>query len=405
MSDPSLSSQPVFPAQSIAAQAKQAAQKTALQEEVATIICEDSLNSFIDEGAFSPARFNRNFESLEVKKKRASKEEEAEKTEKKEEHIVAIEKIEGAAEEFHQNNQELDQKALVLLRSRISPKDTREEILEKVRTLYPDPWLADAALDFLAQTTDGDLKEQVLLAKEQHAKDHDKDIRAGNNIKPHAQEFAKQGLSTPPQLRSLYRELTTNPKDANALFNDFSAHFDFEKMSKLIGFLLHSLGSDLKSKGPSIPRGELHILFSEARKLQAILGVFRFFQGRMGLIRNSFDANGIGRVMNFETLAKQFMRLIQEKYPSADRVLSLARELGLSEEVLAQVIVFTQMRDAMRQVAPRLFRSNQHRQDLLNAFLDALEELEEQMQEDEEEEEEEEEQPKTQKKKIQDRFI
>ncbi len=93
-------------------------------------------------------------------------------------------------------------------------------------------------------------------------------------------------------------------------------------------------------------------------------------------------------------LAKHFMKALQERYPSADKILQLAMQLGLSEEILAQIIIFTQMRDGMRQVAPRLFKSDQHRQDLLNAFIDAIEDLDERLEEEEEEEEEKEEEEK-----------
>jgi type III secretion protein W len=112
----------------------------------------------------------------------------------------------------------------------------------------------------------------------------------------------------------------------------------------------------------------------------------------MPLILSEFQRQGLTFTLNFEILAKQLMRLIQEKYPSADRVLTLASQLGISNQLLAQIILFTQMRDAMRHIAPRLFRSNQHRQDLLNAFLDALEELDEQL-EDEKEKEDTDEEP------------
>ncbi len=82
------------------------------------------------------------------------------------------------------------------------------------------------------------------------------------------------------------------------------------------------------------------------------------------------------------------MKAVQERYPSADKILQLAAQLGLSDEVLAQVIIFTQMRDGIRQTAPKLFKSDQHRQDLLNAFIDAIEELDERLEEEAEEEEE-----------------
>ena len=162
-------------------------------------------------------------------------------------------------------------------------------------------------------------------------------------------------------------------------------------MKTLIDFLLHSMGGDLKSKGPSIDRGELHRLFNEARKLQAILGIFCFFRSRMSLITSAFQRQGMELPMRitFELLAKLFMKAIQERYPSGDKILQLGSQLGLSDEFLAQIILFTQMRDGMRQVAPKLFKNDQHRQDLLNAYIDAIEELDEQLEEEEDDEEKE----------------
>jgi type III secretion protein W len=98
--------------------------------------------------------------------------------------------------------------------------------------------------------------------------------------------------------------------------------------------------------------------------------------------------------LTFETLAKQFMKALQERYPSADKIIQLGIQLGLSEELLAQVIIYTQMRDATRQIAPKLYKADQHRQDLLNAFIDAIEDLDEQLEEEDEKDEEEEEKEK-----------
>lgn len=64
--------------------------------------------------------------------------------------------------------------------------------------------------------------------------------------------------------------------------------------------------------------------------------------------------------------------------------------------VLAQIYVLTQMRDNIRQVSlAKIFRSLQHRDELYNAVIEALEELEDElddikMQEEEAELEEEE---------------
>ena len=113
----------------------------------------------------------------------------------------------------------------------------------------------------------------------------------------------------------------------------------------------------------------------------------------MNLIVSAFGRQGISMpaVISFEALSKLFMKLLQDRFPSSDKVLQLASQLGILEELLAQIIIFSQMRDAMRQVAPKLFKSDQHRLDLLRAFIDALEDLEERSEEEDEEEEEEEE--------------
>ena len=160
-------------------------------------------------------------------------------------------------------------------------------------------------------------------------------------------------------------------------------------MKTVIAFILHALGSDLKAKGPSIARGELHRLMTEARSMQAILGVYRFFRSRMQLVQSAFEREGLtlpGRI-TFEMLAKIFVKLIMERYPSSEKVLQAGIQLGLSEEIIAEMIIFTQMRDGVRYVAPRLFRSEQHRQDVLTVFIDTLEDLEDKLEEEEEEEE------------------
>src|SRR5690606_21142491 len=145
------------------------------------------------------------------------KDEEAEQAAKKDALIKAVTNNEQIAQEFHENNDELDPRSLMLLRSRIGAGDNQEQILQKVLELYPDPFLADEALDYLSQTTDGELKEQVLLAKQSLNSQQGKDVRAGRNIQSQTQEFSKQGVGSPGQLRGIYKEITGNPKDANTL--------------------------------------------------------------------------------------------------------------------------------------------------------------------------------------------
>jgi type III secretion protein W len=392
MSNDDLSSSRIQPTQLDAQRAQQiAAQKAAQGMMIAQEESEEGFASWIDEGAFNPLIMARRFETLEAKRKRTEKEEDAEKLEQKEEVIVEVQKIEEFGDQYNKKNPELQARSLLLLRSQITEQDTKEQILRKVLQMYPDYSLADDALDFLLETSRGKLASEVRSAKEELNAQHSREIKAGKNIAAEARAFSEQGLGSPTGLRDLYREVTGNPRDANTLFSELTTQFNYDKMKAVIDFLLHSMGGDLKSKGPSIDRGELFRLLTETRKLQGILGVFRFFQSRMDLILAAFERQEmeLPSRLNFEMLAKQFMKAIQERYPSADKILQLAIQLGLSEEILAQVIILTQMRDGVRGVAPKLFRTEQHRQDVLSAFIDAIEELDERLEEEGEKEDEE----------------
>ena len=79
-----------------------------------------------------------------------------------------------------------------------------------------------------------------------------------------------------------------------------------------------------------------------------------------------------------------------ERYPSADKILQIGVQMGLEDQLIAELIIFTQMRDAVRNIAPRLFRNESHRQEVLKVFMETLEELEERLDEEDDEEDEEE---------------
>lgn len=366
-----------------------AAQKAEMNEEIFQEESQENLLSFIEGGSFNPILMTRRFETLELKAKKNPKEEETGKAPKADVEVVEIEQVEQTSEQYAQKNPELDPKSLLGLYAQIAESDSFEEILQKVLNFYPDPSLADDALDFLQTTTRGELRAKVLQAKDYLNDLHGRAVRAGKNIAQQAREFASQGLGSPTALRDLYHDITGNPRDPQSLFAELSNKFDFAKMKAVVDFILHALGTDLKSKGPSIDRGELHRLMTEGRALQAILGVYYFFKSRLGLIRAAFKRNQstLPLRVTFELLAKLFVRFLQERYPSPDKVLQMAEHLGLSGDLLGQIIIYTQMRDATRYIAPRLFKSEQHRQDVLTTFIDAIVNLDDELDQEEEEEE------------------
>lgn len=292
--------------------------------------------------------------------------------------------LKNKADQYQTRNPELKSRSLVLLRQMIKPDDTPEEILRKAQDLFGDISLVDEALDYLLETSEGELHDTIQLAKEQIQDKFGREIAAGRNIGQVAREASAAGLGAPSTLRDLYRDITANPRESNALFNELNAKFNYNQLKQAIDFLLHSVGADLKSSGPSIPRGLLHNLLQETRSLQAILGVYSFFKGRMALIQSLFAKNGIPppKELTFEQVAKQFMALVGDRYPSGDKVLQTAAKLGIDKSVMAKIIVLSQLRDAIREVAlPQVYRSVQHRDELSTAIISALETLEEELEE------------------------
>jgi len=348
----------------------------------------EELQEWADYAAFNPLAMKQKFEKLEEKARHQELAKQAERSSEGD-----SEKAEKLAKNFNVRNPELNARTLLATLARLNPNDSAEDMLRKVRESYPDHTLADEALDFMIESTSENpaVQTQLKKAKNDFNDLFGREIKAGKNINVQAQEFSKVGLGSPTALRDMYRDIVGNPRDPHTLFDELSTKFAYKQMKQVVDFVLHSLGADLKAKGPSIPRGELSRLFTESRIMQAFLGLYKFFQKRMSLVETLFDQEDLALPgsLNFEVLAKQLMQLVRERYPTPDKVRRLAMKLGISQELAAQIIIFGQYRDALRNISPRLFKSERHRQDMLLALIEALSDLEDELEEEEDEEDEE----------------
>ena len=351
---------------------------------------ENAATDFFDGATFDPREMGKRFKELEGQFERPAADEAQETSEEQE--TSKSDETTRSAEHLEKSSEgEIHARSLLTILSKMHEGLSDDDMLETVLKSYPDPSLADDALDWLISSTKNrkEVQEKLILSKEKLNADQAREIKAGKNIASEARSFSKE-LGTPTSLRDLYRDITGNPREPVPLFEELSTKFDYQQMKKVIEFFLHSLGKDLKSKGPSIDLRELKRLLTDARQLQAILGVYSFFELRMAVIAHRFQKQSLSLPpnLNFILLAKLLVRFIKERFPSTNKFLQMAKAMGIENELLAQIIIFTQYRDAMRHTAPRLFQNERHRQDLLATILDALDELEDELDEDEEEEEE-----------------
>lgn len=371
----------------LAAIEQRAGQKLARQEEAQQVASQDRFMEDVERG-FNPAASERQqarlgrFRTLDSRRKTA---------EKSEQKITAVEQKaeEDLAQNYNRRNPELPADRLRKLRDSIHSGQTAEEVLQEVNDAFEDPTLADEALEFLEKQTTGSLQNNVRTARNLLNELKGREVIAGRNVDATAKSYHKRGLGeSATQLRNLYRDVTGNPREHNALFSQLSEQYPFDQLKMVVAFLLKGMAYDLKSKGPSIQQAELMRLMTETRNLQSILWVYLFFKGRMGLLRSLYNQYGLSfsEALTFEKLAKDFIALVEEKYPSAMKLLKQAENLGLMDD-LQKILILMQYRDAIRGLSPRLYKSLRHRQDLLMVILETLEELEERNAEEEEEEE------------------
>lgn len=363
--------------------------KEAAAERAIQIETKEDLNAFFELSAFNPMVQAQKFRDLKDLAKHTQKGRESEKTEETSEKIIDVQSIDETSERYQRKNEELNAKTLRILHSTLKQTDTSDEVLSKVEKIYQEAALADEALEFLTETTEGQLLAATQEAKEKLNKDKGKEIRAGRNMGAQSREFAKEGLGSPTSLRELYRDLILNPRDPLKLFDELTEKFRYPKLKTALTFMLHSLGADLKSKGPTIQRAELKRLLDETRSMQGILGVFRFFQSRMRLIQREFTSYKLvfPPKITFEILARVLIKLLAERFINPDKIKQVGSALGLSEETAAQIVIYSQMLDALKQISPGYFRNPRHKEELLKGFIDTLEKLEDQLEEEEEEEE------------------
>lgn len=361
-------------------------QQAIAQAQAMQVESEDNLNQYLDTSSFAPLQRIKNFKDLNELVAQLLSSEEQEVEEGQEVRVLSPEQIEQAADRFQKNNFELNRKTLIILRQYLKEQDSLETILKKVLDTYPDPALADEALEFLLETADPKMRASIRAAKEKLEAEFSREIRAGRNMGAQARQFSEAGLGSPTSLRDLYRDITGTQRDPLALFNELSDRFNYEKLKPAIQFMLHSLGVDLRAKGPSISRGDLKRLIDEIRSLQGILGVYRFFQSRTRLMDRLFLSHDppLSHRPSFEHLARLFIKMLAERYLNGDKILQTAKLLGVEKEIAAQIIVYTQMKDAIRQVAPRYFRDARHKEEQSSAYFEALEKLEDQLEEEKE---------------------
>jgi type III secretion protein W len=103
------------------------------------------------------------------------------------------------------------------------------------------------------------------------------------------------------------------------------------------------------------------------------------------------DKETFKKHLGIEEISNLFFSVAEERYPASEKVLQLVSRLvdpiapDIYERINIKISVLGAIRNMIKEVSPlRIYRTLQHREDLLAAVLDALENLEDELEEFEE---------------------
>lgn len=255
----------------------------------------------------------------------------------------------------------------------------KDRILAIVSRYYPDEKLGSEAFDFLIETSQNDpaLLESVKKAKAAYIEYGQKITHAASAAaQKYADDSGVRGKTFSPShfndLKSLFREVAFGEHDVPTLFDKLSKIYSYKDLFAISTYIFHELGVENK-KNPEAPM--LRSLLRQTRNLQAILNVFRLFQGWKSVDKRLDKLGAKPPEYTFEALAKAFIHLAVERNPSHDKILKIPESLNI-QATDAKIIIVNALRDAVRMVSPNIFKSD--RQELRKIIVEVSEELEDQ---------------------------
>jgi hypothetical protein len=203
--------------------------------------------------------------------------------------VIPIEEVQEKFDDgFKQSHPEHEFEDLAKMQQSLNTNDKKDQILAKVKNQYSDPLLQKGALEFLLITTKGALQKEVKAALDEFLVANKFSLAAGENIAEISREAAAKGVAGKAgDFRKTYVDYISSPEqDAVTKYFDLKSKCgigkDFKSFIKehlaLLGTALHA---DSASKSPSMERAELQRNMSEIKILQALVGVDRFFEGRV----------------------------------------------------------------------------------------------------------------------------
>lgn len=286
-------------------------------------------------------------------------------------------KYKETAKKFNKKNAELNPDNLLSLAEEIDEADSEEEILNKIKNLFPDDFLADQAFDFLLEVTTGPLNEKIISLQENHFKEHNKAILAGRNITESALKYSKELSKPPKEMREQYISFLDSQKGLVDQFWDIlGASPTYKDYNLKVNFLRHSLGEDLHADASSIEKEKLMVLVKQSNALQVLGTVPKELDARWKTMKLGFKEAELPfpQKLDLLNMTKIEFNLLRERYPTQEKVVHLAEEAGVTQ-TKGLIVVVESLLAVSQKIHHKLYTTGQHRTDVIKSIVDAATDL------------------------------
>ncbi len=268
----------------------------------------------------------------------------------------------GQPEKFHQLGETLKKQA-----GSITPETLRQLLKEEFEDVSHQYAALEYLDELLSETGDApELLEAVREARGELDEHHGPEIRAGLNVTGTAIRFEQ--LDGPQNLRDFYRETILAFEDVTEAHSSILARYGESNFDAAAEFLIHAVGDDLSSAGPSMEPRQLKATMDNLYMVQVARNVHVQLDG---LFQKMADEFNLTPSTSSSQILSELLPLKDQRWVDGNKIDAITNRLGaLSHE--PKIYFLRELGGIVRDLPEKIYQSGDARDRLRDAIQESL---------------------------------
>ncbi len=247
----------------------------------------------------------------------------------------------------------------------------QESLRQMLREQFADVSHQYAALMFLDEllSDSGEVPEVLAEIRELRStldQQHGSEIRAGLNVTGVAVRFEK--LDGPQNLRDFYRETVLAFDDVAVAHERILGRYGAAHFELAAEFLIHAVGEDLSSEGPSVDPRKLKATVDNLYAVQVARNVHNQLEDLIARVSEGF---GVAPQVAASDLLSELLPLKDQRWVDASKVEAIANRLG-TQAIEPRIYFLQGIGSLIGSLPEKVFHSLEDRERLRTAVQQAV---------------------------------